>query len=223
MDTRYVILNDDEEMARSPQWLQSVENSVRAFVIIDPWVFMANYAITPRDEVCARLDLSAAQPPLIFAIVRAPLEPSLMTANLQGPLVINSMTCRSQQAVLVGSPSSTRHAILPGLFRTGVESTSYRWHHSVGLGHRLPYARIPARDYRARAELGYFRHHRPQDQDVRKHGGVNILTTNRQETEIAYRFPLAHEGQLVRVIPRRIWAPKACAQKGPPLPHQRWQ
>lgn len=100
--------NDDEDMARSPQWMQSVENSVLAFVIIDPWGFMANYPITPPDEVCARLDLSAAQPPLIFAIVRAPLEPSLMTANLQGPLVINSMTCRSQQAVQVGSPYSTR-------------------------------------------------------------------------------------------------------------------
>lgn len=63
MYTRYVILNEDEEMARSPQWMQSVENLVRAFVIIDPWVFIANDAIIPPDEVCASLDLSAAQPP----------------------------------------------------------------------------------------------------------------------------------------------------------------
>ena len=220
---RYVILNDEEDMARSPQWMQSVENSVRAFVIIDPWVFMANYAIIPPDEVCASLDLSAAQPPLIFAMVSVPLEPSLMTANLQGPLVINSMTCRSQQAVVVCSPYSPWHAILPGLFRTAAESTSYRWHHSVGLSHRMPHARTPARDYRARAELGHFRHRRRQDQDLRKHRGVNILTPNRQETEIACRFPLPHEGQPVRAILRRIWAPKACAQKGLPLSDQRRQ
>lgn len=61
--TRYVILNDDEDMAIPLQWMQSVENPVRAFVIVDPWVFMANYAVTPPDEVCASLDLSAAQPP----------------------------------------------------------------------------------------------------------------------------------------------------------------
>lgn len=117
--TRYVILNHDDDSVVPFRWLQSVENPALAFVIIDPWVVMADYAIELPDEVCASLDLSEAQPPLIFAIVTIPLEPSLMTANLQGPLVINATTRRAQQAVLTNSPYTTQHSILAGLLQRG--------------------------------------------------------------------------------------------------------
>jgi len=128
--TRYVIVNHDDDMAVPFRWLQSVENPALAFVIIDPWVFMPSYAITLPDEVCASLDLSEAQPPLILAIVTIPLEPALMTANLQGPLVINPVTRRAQQAVLVNSPYTTQHAILAGLLQTGEGS-----HAASSVGH----------------------------------------------------------------------------------------
>jgi flagellar assembly factor FliW len=131
--TRYIILNHDDDLAVPFRWLQSVENPALAFVIIDPWVFMADYAIELPEEVCASLDLSEAQPPLIFAIVTIPLEPSLMTANLQGPLVINAITRKAQQAVLVNSPYTTRHAILAGLLRMGEDRhvASRVAHHSA--------------------------------------------------------------------------------------------
>jgi flagellar assembly factor FliW len=131
--TRYVILNHDDDMAAPFRWLQSMENPALAFVLIDPWVFMADYAIMLPDEVCASLDLSETQPPLIFAIVTIPREPALMTANLQGPLVINPITRRAQQAVLANSPYTTQHAILAGLLRTGEEShaASSVVHHSA--------------------------------------------------------------------------------------------
>jgi flagellar assembly factor FliW len=117
--TRYAILNHDDGREGPFRWLQSVDNPALAFVIIDPWVFKPDYAIELPDDVCANLQLSEAQPPLIFAIVTIPLDPSLMTANLQGPLVINPITRRAEQAVLMNSPYTTRHPILEGLLRTG--------------------------------------------------------------------------------------------------------
>lgn len=101
------------------RWLQSVERPAMAFVIIDPWIFKPDYAIELPNEVCERLQLSPEQLPLVFAIVTVPLEPALMTANLQGPLVINLATRRAQQVVLANSPYTTRHVILGELWQTG--------------------------------------------------------------------------------------------------------
>jgi flagellar assembly factor FliW len=117
--TRYVILNHSDDSDTPFRWLQSMENPALAFVIVDPWVFMADYAVELPDEICTGLRLSEEPPPLIFAIVTIPLEPALMTANLQGPIVINVMTGKAQQVVLVNSPYTTRYAMLAGLLRTG--------------------------------------------------------------------------------------------------------
>jgi flagellar assembly factor FliW len=117
--TQYVVLNHRDDMEIPFRWLQSVDNPALAFVIIDPWVFKADYAIELPDEVCESLEISAAQSPVIFAIVTVPLEPVLMTANLQGPIVINFATRKAKQAVLTNSPYTTQHFILNELLRTG--------------------------------------------------------------------------------------------------------
>jgi flagellar assembly factor FliW len=130
--TRYVILNHSDDMEIPFRWLQSVDNPALAFVMIDPWVFRADYAIELPDEICENLEISAAQPPVVFAIVSIPFEPALMTANLQGPLVINFTTHKAKQAVLTNSPYTTKHFILNELLRTGNRdhATSSIAHHS---------------------------------------------------------------------------------------------
>jgi flagellar assembly factor FliW len=91
-DTQYIILNHDDDVGVPFRWLQSVDNPALAFVIVDPWVFKPDYAIELPDEVCYSLQISTAQAPMVFAIVTVPLDPTMMTANLQGPLVINAET-----------------------------------------------------------------------------------------------------------------------------------
>ncbi|MBI3330018.1 MAG: flagellar assembly protein FliW [Nitrospinae bacterium] len=133
--TRYVILNHDQEQGIPFRWLQSVEHPALAVVIIDPWVIKPDYTIELPDDVCESLHLSEEQPPLVFAIVTVPLEPVLMTANLQGPLVINPATRKAQQVVLTNSLYTTRHLILGELWQTGngngddVAASSF--HHSA--------------------------------------------------------------------------------------------
>jgi len=87
--TRYVILHHDQDQGIPFRWLQSVEHPALAFVIVDPWILKPDYALELSDEVCESLQLSEEEGPLIFSIVTVPLEPAMMTANLQGPLVIN--------------------------------------------------------------------------------------------------------------------------------------
>jgi flagellar assembly factor FliW len=118
-DTRYIILTHDDDAEVPFRWLQSVSNPALAFVVIDPWVFKPDYAIELPDEVCDSLGLSPTRPPLILTIVTVPLDPTMMTANLQGPLVINIETRQAQQAILINSPYTTQHAIFSALLRTG--------------------------------------------------------------------------------------------------------
>jgi len=118
-DTRYIILNHDDDVRAPFRWLQSVDNPALAFVIIDPWVFKSDYAIELPDEVCDSLKISMAQAPMVLAIITVPLDPTMMTANLQGPLVINVETRQAVQAILTNSPYTTQHAIFSELLRTG--------------------------------------------------------------------------------------------------------
>ena len=129
--TRYVIVSQEEGVPF--RWLQSVEHPALAFVIIDPWGFKPDYALELPAEVCASLQLSEDQPPLVFAIVTVPLDPSGITANLQGPLVINLVTRQGQQVVLTHSPYTTRHVILGDLWRArdGDNGASNGIHHSA--------------------------------------------------------------------------------------------
>lgn len=119
MATRYVILHHDQDQGIPFRWLQSVEQPALAFVIVDPWVLKPEYALELSDDVCESLQLSEEQPPLIFTIVTVPLEPTMMTANLQGPLVINPASRLGQQVVLTNSPYTTRHLILSELSQIG--------------------------------------------------------------------------------------------------------
>lgn len=117
--TRYVILHHDQEQGIPFRWLQSVEHPALAFVIVDPWVLKPDYTLELSDEVCESLQLSEEEGPLIFAIVTVPLEPVMMTANLQGPLVVNPAARLGQQVVLANSLYTTRHLILSELAQIG--------------------------------------------------------------------------------------------------------
>ena len=117
--TRYVILHHDQDQGIPFRWLQSVEHPALAFVIVDPWILKPDYALELSDEVCESLQLSEEEGPLIFSIVTVPLEPAMMTANLQGPLVVNPASRLGQQVVLTNHPYTTRHLILSELAQIG--------------------------------------------------------------------------------------------------------
>ncbi|PKM82406.1 MAG: flagellar assembly protein FliW [Firmicutes bacterium HGW-Firmicutes-14] len=101
-------------------WLQSLDDSELAFVLIDPLSFRAEYEIPwgePEKEALGERDEVA-----VYAVVTIPPDPIQMTANLRGPVVINKGTGRGKQLVLSNSRDfTTRHYILAELQYTELQ------------------------------------------------------------------------------------------------------
>jgi flagellar assembly factor FliW len=109
--SRYVILNDP---ATEPlRWLQCVDNSDLAFVIIDPLRFRSEYTLDLSDDDVFDLKLTSPEEAIIYAIVVIPKDtPERMTANLQGPIVINANLMRAKQVISTSSRHKVKHFIL---------------------------------------------------------------------------------------------------------------
>ena len=87
-------------------WLQSVDYSSLAFLLVDPFVFFEGYTLD-----LGATDLHAASPDevSVLAIVTLPSAPGEMpTANLQGPVVIHTSLSEGSQVVLAESSYGIR-------------------------------------------------------------------------------------------------------------------
>jgi flagellar assembly factor FliW len=96
-------------------WLQSVDKTQVAFVVVNPFLIRPDYEVNIGNEELAEIGIDAPEKALILAIVTIPPDGSPMTVNLQGPLAINRDTRRGKQAVLSDSRWKTRHDIMAEL------------------------------------------------------------------------------------------------------------
>jgi flagellar assembly factor FliW len=107
---KYVILQHEEAMPF--QWLQCIEDSYLAFVIINPLIFRPTYKIElAREEV---VDLRIDDPAQVraYSIVTIYSDPGEITANLQAPILINNESRLGKQVILMNTEYNTRHLIL---------------------------------------------------------------------------------------------------------------
>lgn len=93
-------------------WLQSLDESEIAFVLINPYVFRPDYVLQVADEDIEELGYEADDDILVFAIVTIPEEPKNMTANLQGPIIINRKNRLGRQSISLDGRWKTRHRII---------------------------------------------------------------------------------------------------------------
>lgn len=110
----YVLI---EHREGSPfRWMQSVSNADLAFLVVNPNVYVPEYAPEVPISAVADLELSEATPQLVYTVVNIPKgKPEEMTLNLAGPIVINAENRKARQLVLEDSRFSLRHrAIDPG-------------------------------------------------------------------------------------------------------------
>jgi flagellar assembly factor FliW len=96
-------------------WLQSLEVTDIAFVLIDPRVFRSDYSPALGPEDLAEIGVRRPEDALDFAIVTIPADPRQMTANLQGPVVINKEARIGRQFVCTDERWQVRHPILQEL------------------------------------------------------------------------------------------------------------
>lgn len=108
--TKYIIMMIPEEEPFA--WLQSVEKSSLAFVIIRPELFKKEYTLKVDNEVYTKLNVKNKEKLVSYAIVVVPENVQQMTANLQGPIVINPDTKIGCQAISLVPHYTVRHYIM---------------------------------------------------------------------------------------------------------------
>lgn len=90
-------------------WLQSLDYTALAFLLVDPFTVMSSYAIDVEPWQVA--DLGAADPSDlgVLAIVTLPSQRGeLATVNLQGPLALNFKTRRAKQIICTDDAHGVR-------------------------------------------------------------------------------------------------------------------
>lgn len=108
-DKRYMTLVQPQE--RPFQWLQSLETPDVAFVVVDPFLFLATYDFEIDDETITMLEIDDPQQLSLLVIVTLNSDITKMTANLLAPIVVNRKNNKARQMVLPSSGYSTAHAI----------------------------------------------------------------------------------------------------------------
>ena len=107
---RFILLDHDKN---SPfKWLQSLEDSGIAFVLINPLLFKPDYSIEVTQAEVSDLSLDKEEDAVICTIITMPSNPKNMTANLKAPLIFNLKNRTGKQVILNTSDYTTRHNIL---------------------------------------------------------------------------------------------------------------
>ncbi len=107
----YVLLDAEQQPF---YWLQSVDDSQVAFILINPSLFRADYEENINFGELVELEINSAENALVFSIVTIP-PAGTVTANLQGPLIINRDTKAGRQIILSDSRWTTKHDIVAEL------------------------------------------------------------------------------------------------------------
>ncbi|MHB0938731.1 MAG: flagellar assembly protein FliW [Armatimonadota bacterium] len=91
-------------------WLQATANPALAFVVVDPFEFIADYELTISDADVSHLQLDGPEDVRILTIITIAGEE--ISANLVGPILVNHRLRLARQVVLSDSRYCTRHSLL---------------------------------------------------------------------------------------------------------------
>jgi flagellar assembly factor FliW len=95
---KYILL--EHEDIRPLKWLQSLDSPEVAFPVVDPHLFVPDYAASiPKDD-WQTLQIEQPSDAVTLAVVVIPEDPSLATVNLKAPVLINHRRMTGRQVVL---------------------------------------------------------------------------------------------------------------------------
>lgn len=101
------------------QWLQNIENTELAFVVINPLIFKPDYDIDVDDSEVKILDIKDVKNILLYSIVVVPENISQITANLKAPILINTENNKAKQVIIDKADYSTKHYIMEEVKKSG--------------------------------------------------------------------------------------------------------
>lgn len=111
---RFTIINNEDE-SNPFEWLQSIDDTDLAFVIINPFIFKKDYDINIPEKVVNKLKIESEKDVLIYSIVVVPEDINNITANLAGPIIININKKLGKQIILEDKKYNSKHRIFDEL------------------------------------------------------------------------------------------------------------
>lgn len=120
---RYILV--PHKGADSPfAWLQSVDESHLAFLLINPAVVKPDYVVQLPESATVSLKLKDVSEGLVLTIVVVPEDPNEMRTNLRAPVVINTRERLGRQVVLEDLSLNIRYRILQDEGQSSVNAGS---------------------------------------------------------------------------------------------------
>ena len=117
---RYILIVPDEK--KPLWWLQSVEDGSVAFVVADPFAVKPDYEPEIPVDIALVLQLELPGDAVVLTIVTIRKDPLKVTLNLKAPLMINPVTKRGGQVVLVDPEQPIKFDVTNGLKAAGQAS-----------------------------------------------------------------------------------------------------
>src|SRR5574344_1265774 len=81
-------------------WMQSLEDSNLAFLIVDPFLICSDYELGVDDKTLLKIGITSQKDVIVMSILTRPKDGGAVTAKLQGPIIINRTNKQCMQAVL---------------------------------------------------------------------------------------------------------------------------
>ncbi|MBD3419445.1 MAG: flagellar assembly protein FliW [Chitinivibrionales bacterium] len=94
------------------EWLACIDGSQLRFVVVNPMLFMPEYAPDVKKEQLAELEIDNPEDVLLYSVVTIKENPAESTANLVGPIVINKTKNIAKQVIIEDDRYSTQEPIL---------------------------------------------------------------------------------------------------------------
>ncbi|MBP3621388.1 MAG: flagellar assembly protein FliW [Lachnospiraceae bacterium] len=108
----FALIFDSEREERSKiSWLQSMDDPMMVFPVINPIDIMEDYAPTIEDELIKIIGDPADADILIFVTMSIPADITKMTANLKAPFIINTVDRKAMQVIVENSDYEVKYNV----------------------------------------------------------------------------------------------------------------
>lgn len=109
---KYALLNAEYQPF---YYLQSIDISSLAFLLVDPFLIASDYELDIDDRTLSEIGITSPADVIVFAVVTVPAAGGPVTANLEGPLVVNRKNNKALQAILSNTKWTTKHNIIKAI------------------------------------------------------------------------------------------------------------
>ena len=110
--TKYALIECEYKLF---MWLQSVQSSELAFLVVDPFIICKDYEIDVDDKELSKIGIVSPSEVCVLVLITITQDGSPVTANLLGPLVINRTNNKAMQTILTNDRWTTKYSIIDSI------------------------------------------------------------------------------------------------------------